>query len=247
MDLSQEVAVPGKEVDIPDGATHLDADGLDAFEFNRRLRELTETHAEIVVHNPRARHNLGIGLTRPAHVVFLGSVGYYCGGFNNGAFIEIRGNAGWGLGEAMAEGKIVVLGSTAWSAGASMRGGTIVIHGNGGPRTGIAMKGGDILVRGSIGFMSGFMAHRGKLVALGGGGDALAASMYEGRIFVADDVEGLGADAIEMDPSEEEIAELRRDLEANGLPWPDRPVRKVVAEGRLWYFDVRDAALWRSL
>jgi glutamate synthase domain-containing protein 3 len=237
----------GVEFEIPKGAAQLDADGLDAFEFNRRLLALTESHSEIVVHHPRARHNLGVGLSRPAHVVFLGSVGYYCGGFNNGSFLEIYGNAGWGLGEAMAAGKILVHGSTAWAAGASMRGGSIVVMEDGGPRTGVAMKGGDIMVGGSVGFMSGFMAHRGKLVALGGAGDALGASLYEGSIFVAGEVKSLGADALEQKPTEDELAEIRSDLEQHGLTWPKTPFRKVVAEGRLWYFDVREAALWRHV
>jgi methylamine---glutamate N-methyltransferase subunit B len=245
--LPEQAAVHGSELEIPDGAGHLDADGLDAFEFNQRLRALTESSDAVVVHNPRARHNLGIALTQPAHVIFVGSVGYYCGGFNDGAFIEIYGNAGWGLGEAMASGKILVHGSTAWAAGASMRGGTIVIEGDAGPRTAVAMKGGDVFVGGSVGFMSGFMAHRGKLVVLDGAGEALGASLYEGRIFVSGDVESLGADAVEMEPTEEEIAEARRDLEANSLPWPAGLFRKVVAEGRLWYFDVREADLWRKV
>jgi glutamate synthase domain-containing protein 3 len=234
-------------VEIPHGAQLLDADGLDVWAFNRQLRQLAQDSELVVVHNPRARHNLAVALDRPIRVVFLGSVGYYCGGFNVGATIEIHGNAGWGLGESMASGKIIVHGHTGWAAGASMRGGTIVIEGSGGPRTGVAMKGGDILVGGSVGFMSGFMAHRGKLVALGGAGDALGASMYEGRIFVAGPIKSLGADAIEREPTHEELSELRRDLETAGLPWPDEPVRKIEAEGRLWYFDRREAALWRQV
>ena len=245
--MEEAVAARTREVRVPEGAAHLDADGLNARAFNRRLRELASDHPAVVVHNPRSRHNLAVGLDLPVHVIFLGSVGYYCGGFNAGATLEIHGNAGWGLGEAMASGRIVVHGNTAWAAGASMRGGTIVIEGDGGPRTGVAMKGGDILVGGSVGFMSGFMAHAGKLVVLGGAGDALGASMYEGRIFVAGPVGSLGADAVERDPTPEELEEVRRDLEVNGLRMPDQPLRKVVAEGRLWFFDVREAALWRQV
>jgi len=235
------------EIPTPEGAAALDADGLDAWELNRRLKELAASEKAVVVHNPRARHNLGVGLDQPAHIVFLGSVGYYCGGFNNGAFIEIHGNAGWGLGEAMAAGKIVVHGNSAWAAGASMRGGLIVVEGDGGPRTGVAMKGGDVLVAGTVGFMSGFMAHAGKLVALGGAGDAAGASMYEGRMFVAGPVKSLGADAVDVEPTEDERREVLRDLEENGLPVPAGPLRKIQAEGRLWYFDKRDASLWRAV
>lgn len=233
---------------VPLDAVHLDADGLDAHEFNKKLRDLAKSHDQVAVDNPRARHNLGIGLeTASSQIHFLGSVGYYCGGFNAGANIIVHGNAGWGLGEAMANGQITVRGSTAWSAGAGMRGGTIVIEGDGGPRTGIAMKGGDVLVAGSVGFMSGFMAHRGKIVALGGAGDALGASMYEGRIFVAGPVSGLGADAIERDLDGDDLEELRKDIQKFGLTWPEEPIRKIEAEGRLWYFDKHDGRIWRNI
>ena len=232
---------------MPD-AVHLDADGLDAYEVNARLRRLSADSPQIAVDNPRARHNLGIGLedTR-CEIHFLGSVGYYCGGFNAGATIVVHGNAGWGTGEAMSGGRIIVRGSTAWSAGAGMRGGTIVIHGDGGPRTGIAMKGGDIIVTGSVGFMSGFMAHRGKLLVLGGAGEGLGASMYEGRIFVTGRVSSLGADAIERPLDSADVEEVRKDLEAAEIPWPNGALRKIEAEGRLWYFDKHDGRIWRSI
>lgn len=229
-------------------AMHLDADDLDARELNRRLRDLAESNSQVAVDNPRARHNLGIGLERASSEIhFLGSVGYYCGGFNAGANIVVHGNAGWGLGEAMSRGRIVVEGSTAWSAGAGMRGGTIVVNGDGGPRTGIAMKGGDIFVAGSVGFMSGFMAHRGKLVVMGGAGDGLGASMYEGRIFVTGAVSSLGADAIERELDETDTEELQKDLATAGVPWPGSPFRKIEAEGRLWYFDKHDGRIWRNI
>ena len=234
--------------DVPADAIHLDADTVDIFEFNTTLRQLARGTRPVAVDNPRARHNLGIGLEGGAcEIHFLGSVGYYCGGFNAGARIVVHGNAGWGVGEAMSDGRIVVHGSTAWSAGAGMRGGTIVIHGDGGPRTGIAMKGGDVFVAGAVGFLSGFMAHRGKIVVLGGAGDGLGASMYEGRIFVSGDVGSLGADAIERPLDQDDIAELQRDLTAAGLSWPGQPFRKVEAEGRLWYFDKHDGRIWRNI
>ncbi len=243
-DTSTETQLP----EIMPDAVHIDAEGLDAQELNRQLRNLSQFHSYVVVHNPRARHNLGIGLeSSSCEIHFLGSVGYYCGGFNAGANIVVHGNAGWGLGEAMASGRIVVKGSTAWAAGAGMRGGTIIIEGDGGPRTGIAMKGGDIFVIGSVGFMSGFMAHRGKLVALGGAGDALGASMYEGRIFVAGPVASLGADALERELDEADLRELSKDFEQLGLPWPQEPIRKIEAEGRLWYFDKHEGRIWRSI
>ncbi len=234
--------------DMPSDVVSIDADGLGGRELNRQLRQLSQSHRYIAVENPRARHNLGIGLEATScEIHFLGSVGYYCGGFNAGANIVIHGNAGWGLGEAMATGRITVKGSTAWAAGAGMRGGVIVIEGDGGPRTGIAMKGGDIFVTGAVGFMSGFMAHRGKIVVLGGAGESLGASMYEGRIFVAGSVLSLGADAIERELDQRDIDEVSKDIEGLGLTWPKEPLRKVEAEGRLWYFDKHDGRIWRNI
>ena len=157
----------------------------------RPLREVNqEIHAElgkgsaVVVRDTRSRHNLGIGLPADARIRFEGSVGYYCGGLNNGAHVEIERNAGWGVGEAMASGSIVVNGYAGMSAGASMLGGLIHIKGDAGPRCGVAMKGGDIIVEGKIGYLSGFMAHAGRIIALGGADGACADSLWGGEVWL---------------------------------------------------------------
>ena len=174
----------------------LDADALTPRELNEKLRELMARGEEVVVENPRSRHNLGVALPGPGHVTFKGSVGYYCGGLSNGGSVEIAGNAGWGIGESMAKGFIRVRGSVGQSIGASLRGGTIVVEGDAGPRAGVAQKGGVVVVGGSIGFLSGFMAQRGKLIALGDAEDGVGDSLYEGNIYVAGHVHGLGIDAV---------------------------------------------------
>ncbi|MEK7787534.1 MAG: glutamate synthase, partial [Chloroflexota bacterium] len=124
----------------------LDADALTPRLLNEKLRELLAQGEEIVVENPRSRHNLGVALPGPGHVTFKGSVGYYCGGLSNGCSAEIAGNAGWGIGESMAKGFIRVRGSVGQSVGASLRGGTIVVEGDAGPRAGVAQKGGTVVV-----------------------------------------------------------------------------------------------------
>jgi len=83
-------------------------------EINQEIRaELAKGHF-VLVKDTRSRHNLGVGLPAGAKIRFEGSVGYYCGGLNDGAHIEVERNVGWSVGEAMATGEIIVplLGAT---------------------------------------------------------------------------------------------------------------------------------------
>ena len=99
--------------------------------------------------NPGARHNLGVACsTDVARHTSTGSVGYYCGGMNDGATVEIRGSAGWGLAEGMLSGTVVVDGNAGNGAAASIRGGTVVVRGDCAARAGVAMKGGLLLIGG---------------------------------------------------------------------------------------------------
>lgn len=225
-------------------ATVLDADQLTPRELNQRLRELLAAGAEVVVENPRSRHNLGVALAGPGRVTFKGSVGYYCGGLNNGGSVEVTGNAGWGIGESMARGFIRVRGSVGQSVGASLMGGTIVVEGDAGPRAGVAQKGGVIVVGGDIGFLSGFMAQRGKLIVLGNAVDGVGDSLYEGTIYVAGRIVGLGVDAVIAEPDPIEIDEIEAVVAEVGFSLKPREWKKVMAGRKLWYFDKREAQAW---
>ena len=225
----------------------LDADQLTPRELNAKLRELLAAGQNIAVENPRSRHNLGVALPGPGHVTFRGSVGYYCGGLANGGTIEIKGNAGWGIGESMARGFIRVRGSVGQSVGASLMGGTVVVEGDAGPRAGVAQKGGVIVVGGSIGFLSGFMAQRGKLIALGDANDGVGDSLYEGNIYVAGHIKGLGIDAVIMPPTAEEIDDIESIVAEVGFELMPREWKKVVAGRKLWYFDKREADTWLKI
>lgn len=222
----------------------LDADTLTPRELNERLRRLMAAGEEVVVENPRSRHNLGVALPGPGHVTFRGSVGYYCGGLSNGGSAVIEGNAGWGIGESMADGFIRVRGSVGQSVGASLRGGAIVVEGDAGPRAGVAQKGGVIVVGGSIGFLSGFMAQRGKLIALGDAADGVGDSLYEGNIFVAGHIHGLGIDAVIVKPTPEEVDEIEAIIAEAGMKLETRDWKKVAAGRKLWYFDKREGQTW---
>lgn len=224
-----------------------DADEITRRELNARLRELLQDGAEVVVTNPRSRHNLGVALPGPGRVRFEGSVGYYCGGLNDGAHVEIAHNGGWGIGEAMARGFIRVRGNTGQSTGASMRGGIIVVEGDADARCGVAQKGGNIIVGGRVGFLSGFMAQAGNLIVLGDAADGLGDSLYEGNIYVAGRIEGLGVDAKVETPTPAQVAEIEDIVASVGLPLPSGEWQRVVSARKLWHFDKREPEAWLKI
>jgi glutamate synthase domain-containing protein 3 len=164
-----------------------------------------QTSWEIV--NPKGSHAIACGLDAPIKVTVKGSTGYYCGGMNKQATINIHGSAGPGVAENMMSGTVVIEGDASQYAGATGNGGLLVIKGNASSRCGISMKGIDIVVHGNIGHMSAFMAQSGNLVVCGDAGDALGDSLYEARLFVRGSVKSLGADCIakEMRPEHLEI------------------------------------------
>lgn len=213
-------------------------------DVNADIRTAVNEGKEVIVVDTLSRHNLGIGLPAGARVRFQGSVGYYCGGLNNGAVIEIARDAGWGVGEAMAVGDITVQGNAGMSAGASMRGGLIHIRGNAGPRCGVAMKGGDIIVEGRIGYLSGFMAHEGRIITLGGTGDAAGDSLWGGVVWVAGPIGSLGVDTKVVDPEPSEVEEVEKLLSIRGLDGRGWDWKKIVSAQQLWYFESREARAW---
>jgi glutamate synthase domain-containing protein 3 len=213
-------------------------------EINEDIQREAKTNASILVRNTLSRHNLGVGLPAGLEISFEGSVGYYCGGLNNGAVVTIGKDAGWGTGEGMASGHITVGGYCGMSVGAAMRGGTIHVKGDCGPRVGVAMKGGNIIVEGKIGSQSGFMSHAGKIIALGGAGPSCADALWQGEVWVAGAIESLGVDAVVTEPTAEQVAEVDAILEPLGLADPSRTWQRIVSGQRLWYFESRDANAW---
>lgn len=212
-------------------------------EVNAEVRRIVESGEKVVVRRPLSRHNLGVALPAGADVLFDGSVGYYCGGLNDGATLTVTRNAGWGTGEAMASGHITVEGYCGMSAGASMRGGLLHIRGDAGPRCGVAMKGGDIIVEGRVGYLSGFMAHAGRIVALEGAGDACGDSLWGGEMWVAGPVGSLGVDTTIVEPGDDEVDSVHELLARVGLDG-ERDWKKIVSAQRLWHFESRDASAW---
>src|SRR5437870_13086800 len=121
-------------------AVTIDCAALPLREVNRAIRSAIAEGRTVTVANPGARHNIGVALLKQGRVVVDGSAGYYCGGMNDGATIEIRGSAGWGLAEGMLSGTVVVDGNAGNSAAASIRGGTVVVKRDCAARAGVTMK-----------------------------------------------------------------------------------------------------------
>ena len=188
-------------------------------ELNHALHQLkngsNETAWEVI--NPKGSHAVAAGVHVPVAVDVRGSVGYYCGGMNDGGTITVHGSVGPGVGENMMSGTIVVKGDASQYAGATAQGGLLVIEGNASSRCGISMKGIDIVVHGDIGHMSAFMAQSGTLVVLGDAGDALGDSIYEAKLFVRGKVKSLGADCVKKKMHPKHIERLQKLLDAAGV------------------------------
>ena len=213
-------------------------------EVNTEVRAALRAGCNVRVLDCRSRHNLGVALPPGASVHFEGSVGYYCGGLNDGADLVIERNAGWGAGEAMASGTIDIGGYAGMSAGASMRGGLIHVRGDAGPRCGVAMKGGDILVEGRVGFLAGFMSHAGRIIALEGAEDACGDSLWGGEMWLGAPARSLGVDAEVVEPALDEVTEVEALLALRGIPVGRQDWRKIVSGQKLWHFQSRDAKAW---
>jgi glutamate synthase domain-containing protein 3 len=205
---------------------------------------MADGRGPITVRNPGARHNLAVALLAPGSVTFEGSVGYYCGGMNDGATVEIHGSAGWGLAEGMLNGTVVVRGNAGNGAAASIRGGTVVVHGDCAARAGVAMKGGLLLIQGDAGYMTGFMMQKGAIVICGNAGDALADSMYEGTVYVGGEIAALGNDAVIEEPTLEDHAMLAHTCATYAVT-PPAQFKKIVAGRKLWNFEHSELETWR--
>ncbi len=210
-------------------------------ELNAALHGLksdtNETHW--LVKNPRGQHAIAVGLDVPVTVEVEGSVGYYCAGMNKQATVIINGSAGQGLAENMMSGHVHVKGDASSAAGATACGGLLVIDGNASARCGISLRGLDIVVKGNVGHMSAFMAQAGNLVVLGDAGEHLGDSIYEARIYVRGEVKSLGTDCIEKELRDEHKADLRRILDAAGLPDVDASeFRRYGSARKLYNFHI---------
>jgi methylamine---glutamate N-methyltransferase subunit B len=220
--------------------TEFDAGPLDTRAINLKIRDLMgEGYGTIVVHNPGAKHSLGVGILNRLQLYFEGSLGYFGVGLIDGPNVRIKGRVGWSCAENMLAGTVVIEKNAGSTFGAAIRGGDLVCRGDVGSRTGIDMKGGTIIVGGRTGAFSGFMMQRGRMVICGDAGPNLGDSMYDGTIFVGGRIASLGVDAVEAELTELDVGWLRRKLgiydvaPACGI----EHMTKIVAGKQLWNYD----------
>ena len=217
-----------------------DAARLSTTEINLQIRRLMqEGHGTIVVHNPLAKHSLGVGILNRLRLHFEGGLGYFGCGLIDGPNVHIKGRVGWSCAENMLAGTVVIDKVAGSCFAAALRGGDVVCMGDVGGRTGIDQKGGTIIVGGRTGAFSGFMMQRGRMIVLGDAGKNLGDSMYDGIIFVGGRIESLGVDAIDAEMTELDARWLARKLELYGLSAPRgvENMRKIVAGKQLWNYD----------
>ncbi len=198
-----------------------------------------QTAWEIV--NPKGSHAIAVGLDAAIEVSVKGSTGYYCGGMNKQATINVHGSVGPGVAENMMSGTVVIDGDASQYAGATGHGGTLIIKGNASSRCGISMKGIDIIVHGNVGHMSAFMAQSGALVVCGDAGEALGDSIYEARLYVRGSVKSLGADCIEKEMRAEHLAQLAELLERGGCDAKPEEFKRYGSARQLYSFNIDNA------
>lgn len=218
----------------------LDVADLTSTQANLEIKRLmAEGHGTIVIHNPRGKHSLGVGILNRLNLIFEGSLGYFAVGLIDGPNVRINGRVGWSCGENMMAGTILIEKNAGSTFGAALRGGDLVCRGSVGSRTGIDMKGGTIIVGGDTGAFSGFMMQRGRMVVCGNAGKNLGDSMYDGTIFVGGEIRDLGVDAVPAELTDLDKAWLTRKLSQYEL-MPDKGVdhfTKIVAGKQLWNYD----------
>ena len=191
----------------------------------------------VTVVAPNGAHNLAVGVDAPVRVTIAGHAGYYAGGMNKHAIIEIEGSASTGVAENMMSGKVHVKGFASNGAGASAHGGLLVIDGDAGLRCGISLKGGDIVVGGSVGSFSAFMAQAGRMVICGNAGDALGDSLYEAVLYVRGEVKSLGADAQYELMTQTDIDAVRALLTAAGMDHDPASFKRIASARTLYHWN----------
>ncbi len=225
----------------------LDCSDKPTRDINIAIRKAADDGVKTVeILNTRARHNIGVGILKPIHLIYRGHVGYYTVGLCDGVTAEIHGSAGWGVGDNLLAGEVVVEGNAATSAAPSIRGGRIVVKGNGGPRCGVYLKSGDLIIGGDAGYMSGFMMQNGRLIICGNAAKGLGDSMYQGQIWLGGKAEELGSGVAEAEPEAGELDAVLEMLERYQIK-PPKSFRKLQSDRSLWNFNKNDFAAWKDV
>jgi len=229
--------VPGT-AEVDGERAQFDARELTTRQINLELRRLVYELGirEVTVHNPGAKHSLGVGILARCRITFAGSLGYFACGLIDGPEVHITGRVGWSACENMMSGVCVIDGNAGSLTAAALRGGDLVVHGKVGARTGIDQKGGTILVLGDAGSMTGFMMQRGRQIIVGNAGHGLGDSMYDGTIYVGGKVASLGIDCVPGEWTDADTEFVTRKFTIYGLGDPPE-LQKFVCGKKLYNYD----------
>ena len=220
--------------------TEIDANNIECIDINRKINELmAKGYGTIVIKNPGSKHSIGVGILNKLNLIIEGSLGYFGIGSVDGPVVRISGRVGWSCAENMMAGKVVVEKNAGSCFGAAIRGGDLICKGSVGARSGIDMKGGTIIVGGDAGAFTGFMMQRGRIVILGDVGPNLGDSLYDGTIFVGGSIKSLGADAVEAELTDLDIAWLKRKMKVAEIDKKIdyKKITKIVSGKKLWNYD----------
>ena len=220
--------------------TEIDANNLECIDINRKINELmSKGYGTIVIKNPGSKHSIGVGILNKLNLIIEGSLGYFGIGSVDGPVVRISGRVGWSCAENMMAGKVVIEKNAGSCFGAAIRGGDLICKGSVGARSGIDMKGGTIIVGGDAGAFTGFMMQRGRIVILGDVGPNLGDSLYDGTIFVGGSIKSLGADAVEAELNDLDIAWLKRKMKVAEIDKKIdyKKITKIVSGKKLWNYD----------
>ncbi|HKZ69956.1 MAG TPA: hypothetical protein VJ020_07745 [Anaerolineales bacterium] len=161
----------------------LDIERIDEKDLNRRLQDMVNSEAKVILRNTHARHNIAVNVCGTLDITVEGSAGFYCCGFMNGPTVTVKGNVGWYAADNMLGGKLTVLNNAGSNLAPSMIGGAVIVRGSAGSRVGYGLKGGTVVVGGEVGILTGQQMLGGRVVLLGKVGDGAGESMYGGSIF----------------------------------------------------------------
>ncbi len=225
----------------------LDSNKLSVTQLNIAIRDAAKNGVKTVeIEHPMARHNLGVAITDPIHIIYKGDVGYYAVSLSDQVTAEIHGSAGWGIGDNLIRGEVVVHGNAATAAAPSLRGGTVVVKGSVGSRSAIGLKSGELIVGGDAGYMTGFFMQKGRLIICGNTGDALGDSMYQGAIYVGGQIHAIGSGCRYADIDAAERDDLYATLDKYKIKAP-KSFRKVESDRSLWHFDKKEFDVWKDV
>jgi len=118
-------------------------------EVNARLRSLPDGE-QVLITEPRGRHNLAVGLTCGLDITIDGNAGYFIGGLCDGPDITVNGFVGWSCGENLMQGTIRVHGNASECTGATAHGGVIVVEGDAGESLGDSLYEAVVYVGGKV-------------------------------------------------------------------------------------------------